>query len=532
MATRSRKPAAAEPKVEPRAEPARAPREPVVPIVARLSTDLRTLFVNLFLLVAFVLLVPVIVVQFTRTQVLIEPIAVPAALIARGLDGNVAANRLWDGLAEATTDAATLKTGISAMPQSERVDFSIPDAGISIDALVYYVRQFFHAYETRISGELRCADDACTPAGISLRLRIMREQLDVIQLPAIGGASESDYFRGAAIEILGKLDPYTAAAAVADAEPIRAMAEAQRLVLTHSPDAKWAANLVGHLKLNAGDVDEAVTAFKTALELDSSFLIAKTNLAMALTQRKDFTGAQQILDQVAQADPRSSYLAIAQAKLAEAKGDVDGAIKLLLGADANDPGTPKYLLLAANIALNAGRYDDVVAYAGRALEVDPANYAAVTLAYSIQVMNGASDKAAEVLTNALAYAPDAAAIESELVLVLIQQDRLEPALQHIEHVLSEAPADISYQLLHAQTLHYLHRDADALAQLDATAKADPDNLKLAMIYGDVYGALGRTADALSAYQRVVDHDPDADNVTEAKLRISQLQLAGGAAPSN
>lgn len=137
------------------------PRESRVPAMARLSTDLRTLCVNAFLLLAVVTLVPVIAAQFTRTQVLIEPIAVPAALAARGLDGTAAANHLWDGIYQAMNAAATSKSGISAIPAAERVDFSIPDSGVSIDALIYYIRQFFHGYETRISGDLSCADDAC-----------------------------------------------------------------------------------------------------------------------------------------------------------------------------------------------------------------------------------------------------------------------------------------------------------------------------------------------------------------------------------
>jgi predicted Zn-dependent protease len=505
------------------------PREPRVPALAKLSTDLRTLFVNLFLLLAVVVLVPVIAAQFGRTQVLIEPIAVPAALAARGLDGNVAANRLWDGIDQATTAAATSKAGIRAIPAAERVDFSIPDSGLSIDALVYYVRQFFHGYETRISGDLSCSDNACTPSGITLRLRILRDRLDVIQLPPLGAKSENDYFLDAGIDVLSRLDPFTAAAALADGQPTRAMAQAERLLETHSADAKWAANLIGNLKLTAGDADGAITAFQRALNLDPDFLIAKTNLASALTDKKDFAGAQAILAHVAQADPNNLYLSIASAKLAAARGDLDGALKMLSEADARDPGTPRYNLIAAQVALKANRLPDVVQYADRVLLLDPANYDAVTMIYAIHVAQGSPDQAEAALNHALDYQPDADAIESELALVLIAESKFLPALHHIEHALSEAPTRADYQLTRARILHYLGRDGEALPQLDATALIDPDDPKVAMTYGDVYAALGRATDAAAAYQQVVTANTDPDDVARAQKAIAQIHVPAASA---
>lgn len=206
-------------------KPAHVAREPVtLPRVASLSSDIRTLVVNVAILIVLLIVAPVVIGQFWRNQVLIEPIAVPAALQRTGLTPEVAAAGLWDGLKEVEAEADSAKASVTAIPDSQQVDFSIPDAGLSIDSLIYYVREFFNAYETRISGELRCASAACLPGQVTLRLRIVDDGLEVIDLPPQGNLTEDQYFRQAAGRVMGALDPFTAIAADSAADPTHARA--------------------------------------------------------------------------------------------------------------------------------------------------------------------------------------------------------------------------------------------------------------------------------------------------------------------
>src|SRR5688572_33481830 len=99
----ARKPAA-----KPATVPAAPARDPItLPEAASLTSDVRTLLVNITILLAIVLVVPVIAVQFLRSQVVIEPIGVPAQLSATGLTAEIAAGRLWDGLEAITAAAGT-----------------------------------------------------------------------------------------------------------------------------------------------------------------------------------------------------------------------------------------------------------------------------------------------------------------------------------------------------------------------------------------------------------------------------------------
>lgn len=240
---------------------------------------------------------------------------------------------------------------------------------------------------------------------MSLRIRILRERLDIIQMPPIGKQSETDYFRAAAVRILTVLDPFTAAAAQMQSNPTVALAAAERLVQTNSADAIWAYKLIGKAKRNQGDIDGAIAAFRGALTLDPSFVISQTNLGAALVQKGDLTGAAQVFDTVARTTPDDKFLALGRYRLALAQGKTDEAIKFALQADAIDPRKPTYLFFAAQTAFAAQRLSEAADYAKRALALAPDDYGSVFLVCSIDELNGAPDKAEAVLRTAMTLSP-------------------------------------------------------------------------------------------------------------------------------
>ena len=124
-----------------------------LPGIEEFSKMLRTMFINIGFFAATLLLIPSVAGQFTRTAIVIDPIAVPEAMVTQGLTPEVVANRVWDGLHEFAATASANRETIAAIPDSQLIEFSLPDAGISIDSIFAQIRQFFQIYETRIGGE-------------------------------------------------------------------------------------------------------------------------------------------------------------------------------------------------------------------------------------------------------------------------------------------------------------------------------------------------------------------------------------------
>jgi hypothetical protein len=256
------------------------------------AKGIRSALLNLAFLAFLAILVPLLIAQFRRDQVIIEPIAVPEALASRGLTETVVANRLWDGLQDVKLAARTSKETIASLPDSRQVDFSIPDSGFSIESFVFHTRKLFNSYETRIAGDIVCADVECSPSALRLRLRVIRNDVTVLDLPSVGDTAEREYFAEAAAAVLAILDPFVALAATSEKQPIKANTLARRLIRSHHADAKWAHNLVGLIRENEGDTASALEEYRAALALDPGFVPARVNLGNALLVSGDAEGAR------------------------------------------------------------------------------------------------------------------------------------------------------------------------------------------------------------------------------------------------
>lgn len=505
-----------------RPDPEAPKRRLHIPTLATLSAELRTLLLNLCLMAIVLVMIPVVALQFLHTQVIIDTFAVPPGLVQRGLGPDVVANRLWDGLEAVMGEAGSSKEGLLAIPKSQRVDFSIPDSGISIDALVYYVRQFFHLYPTRISGEFICADAACLPGGMSLRIRVLREKLQVIQMPPMGDQPEAAYFHAAAARVLGVLDPFLAAAVEVQTHPLAGLAHAEQLVRQGHPDAIWAWNLIGTTRMNLGQTDLAIAAFRGALAIDPGFVIAQTNLGSALVAKGDYAGAAQVFDTVARTHPGDRFLALGRYRLDLAQGRTDAAIDQVLQAETADPGKATYLFMAAQAAYDAGDTAKATAFLQRALAVAPDDDGAVTLMNLIYQLAKDYDKSAALLENALTLSPDHVDFLSAYAQTLGLMHQFDPSLVQIDRLLVLKPGDTAARKLRASTLQALNRHPEALAQLRPLLQADQGNAELTFMQGQSLQAVGQSAAAKTAYAAAMALDPASPYGMMAKAYLQTL----------
>jgi tetratricopeptide (TPR) repeat protein len=468
------------------------------------STNVRTVLFNLFFLILVIILLPLLIGQFRRDQVVIEPIAVPEALAARGLTADVAASRIWDGLSDVTRAARTSKETIVALPDNRRVEFSFPDSGVSIESLVFHVRRLFNAYETRIAGEFVCATAECMPETVSLRLRVVRDGVDIIDLPPMGDRTERAYFADAASGILAVLDPFVAIGAAAETEPLKATILARRLIRSHHEDAKWAHNLIGLIRSDAGDATAAMTEFRAAIALDPSFLPARNNLGNALLRAGDLAGARAQFEAVRARDAGNVHASEGFAELALLAGDRATAVRHYLEAAEQDPVDPRYVTKAGRIELAAGRTEEGVILLTRALELDPGYLMAFGELAAMHLAKGDNLAAEKLYRDAADYAPGdpEAQMAHGRILAILKQ--WEAAVVRLKRAAELDPGNAGYRLQWAVGLQRLGRLDEALAQLLAAEKLAPADPDVQMSMGDVYRDLDRSPEAVAAYRKYLD----------------------------
>ncbi len=501
--------------------------EPVKPMslpgIEEFSKMLRTMFINVGFFAATLLLIPSIASQFTRSAIVIEPIAVPSAMVTQGLTPEVVANRIWDGLQEFAATASANRETIAAIPDSQLIEFSLPDAGISIDSIFAQIRQFFRIYETRISGEYVCASADCAPDGMQLRLRVVRQNSDVIDLPAMGATSERDYYREAAAGIYAIIDPYVAIAAQAETAPLKAATLARGLILAGSKDAKWAHNLVGDIELNGGDANTARLEYEAALGIDPNFHTARAGLANALLAMKDNEGALRELAELERRAPRNVLVPVGRSKVATTAGDIAEATRQLTIATEMEPLDPSFLTTAGRLDLEAGNFDDGVRYLSDALAIDPAFPAALNALADAQWKAGNRDEAEALYRQWLQFEPDNAKARGELGMVLQGQKKHEEALEQLQLAYDAGERD-GVEMARATAFFVLNRYADAAVAFEALAAAEPTRFPYTQLLGKAQELLGNRQAAAAAYDRYLAAVP-ADDPNRALVQEKRDALA-------
>ena len=470
------------------------------------STNVRNLFLNGLFLLAIVVVLPVLIGQFRRDQVIIEPISVPEALENQGLTANVAANRVWDGLQDVVRKSNTSKQSIDAIPDSRRVEFSFPDSGFSVESLVFHLRRLFNAYDTRIAGEFVCADKGCDPSGLRLRLRVVRQGVDLIDLPPIGARAERDYFADAGAQVLSLLDPFVALSALSESQPVKATTLARRLIRAHHKDAKWAHNLVGLIRVNGGDAAAAIEEFRAAIALDPAFPPARANLGGALLGQGDIAGAQAEFEALLADDARNVWALRGLADVALARNDPDTAVARLLAAAEADPVNPDFFARAGKVELDRNRKDEAVRLLKRSLELDPGYLPAFAFLAAMHLTDGDHGAAERIYRDAADYAPeDADAQASHGRMLAILHDWPGAAARY-ERAAALEPTNATYWFEYGRCLQKLPRLDDAMAALEKARALDPANADVMLSIADVHRDAGRNPQAVAAYKAFLELD--------------------------
>jgi tetratricopeptide (TPR) repeat protein len=473
------------------------------------STNLRTILINVLFLLMLIVVLPVLFSQFNRDEVIIEPIAVPETLAAQGFSPEVAASRVWDGLRDVKAAARTSKETLVALPDARQVEFSFPDSGFSIESLVFHLRRLFNAYETRIAGEIVCADANCERAGMRLRLRVIRDDVELVDLPPIGAADERVYFADAAASVLAVLDPFVAIAADVADNPLRATVLARGLIRMRHPDAKWAHNLIGNIRADAGDYASAAAEYQAAIELDPGFLIARSNLGRSLIKINDLTAARAEFAEIQRRSPKNLFAERGLAELALAEGDKAAAVRHFLAAAGIDPQSPRHLADAGRIEMEAGREAEGVALLTRALEIDPGYLPAFAVLGAMHVGKGDYAAAEPIYRDAADYSPDDATAQAAHGDILGLLKLWDDALVRYRRAAALDPPSAWYRLQTGRALQRLGRHGEALAELEAALGFEPANPVTVMAMADAYRDLGRTGEAVEAYRKFLELDKES-----------------------
>ena len=267
---------------------------------------------------------------------------------------------------------------------------------------------------------------------------------------------------------------------------------------------------------------------------------AELVLGMAYVAQGAFAQAEQILEPLARAQPRSArtWLELARARIGA--GHRAAAIPALERAIALQPALPRAWLTLANLRHAAGDEDGAnaaclqhVAVSAQDSELmacadalaqgdlpvaetrlrarlakEPFDVAALRMLAELAVRLGHNDEAAVLLEHALERAPGFDAARRNYAAVLNRGNRHAEALAEIDALLERSPADPSLRNMRAVVLGKLGDFDGAIATYEAVLARTPGQWQVWLGYGHALKTANRTAEAVAAYRRAIALKPD------------------------
>jgi tetratricopeptide (TPR) repeat protein len=132
----------------------------------------------------------------------------------------------------------------------------------------------------------------------------------------------------------------------------------------------------GQFLNEASLMQEAITSFRRALELDPTRVDIRCSLADTLLAIKEHSQAIEQYEEVLRQDPRSAQARLGLARASIDLGQIDRAVPMLEALVQEEPGNADALCERGRAALQSGANEEAERWLRAALKVDPGHYKA------------------------------------------------------------------------------------------------------------------------------------------------------------
>ena len=365
----------------------------------------RTFVLGVFAIVPVAFIFSILLSQLATTKIEIEPIAVSDTLAGAGQKPDVISAKLIEHIRKIEKTAATTMNIRGVSLAGEQPDISIPGAGISIAAVVSYLRPLLNDRAAHISGEITEAGRDVFRFRVTLRLN----GIFLYGSQRYVGVSElDDELKAAAEQVVHGTEAYVYASYLYPEHTEDAKKVINDIIDRPAPDEDTvrAYNLRGLILHDEGRRDAAILAYETSIFLAKKYGIANfaaphINLGNTLFESgrvKDVRLAIVHYQKAIELQPDS---ADARMRLGDALLEtrrVDEAIdSYLIAAKLDDQNSYIFRGIAKALRSSAAQRDGRYDIAARLLA-------------EWDVAHGQFDEAIEIYKKALTKAPSATAV--------------------------------------------------------------------------------------------------------------------------
>jgi tetratricopeptide (TPR) repeat protein len=406
----------------------------------------------------------------SKKVISIAPISVPQGLAANGYTPDVAAERLKGALNDIVNRAHSMPGEPDVAMQIDLPSIVVPSSTLSSEALAAQIRRFFRIDgRWNVSGEITIVEN-------KLRLRLRMNERDLYE-----SASEVDLehpdglFAAAAQKIFEEADPYILAASLSDTDLEKSLEIAKRIMDRpgKDPAISRAHNLTGNILCNQHKINEAITEYRKAIELDPLYANPHNGLGLTLSDQGATEKAIAEYRKAIELDPLYANPHNNLGNVLSAQGKTEEAITEYRKAIELDPLYANPHNNLGNVLTAQGKTEEAITAYRKAIELDPLYANAHNALGNILSDHGKIEDAIAEYRKAI---------------------ELDPLYAHAHHNLGNA-------------LSEQNKAGEAIAEYRKAIELDPLYAHPHVALGNILSALGKTEEAIAEYRKAIEVDP-------------------------
>jgi cellulose synthase operon protein C len=280
----------------------------------------------------------------------------------------------------------------------------------------------------------------------------------------------------------------------------------------------------GYAQIGLKRPDDAQKSFADAERASPNAvgpLLAEARLAVA---RADLEGAQAKIDRAIAAQPKSVEALLAKAQLLRLKNDISGATTVLDELIADQPSVTQARLDRANLELAAGKNELAKADIDAVLKAVPGNVEAIYLRAVMETQSRNYKAADADLERISAYIGRIQRAYYLQAVVKEQLGQLEQAEEAAGKYLGRAPNDLAGYKVLARIQFAKHRPDQVVETLAKVVESGKPDAEAYDLLGRAYAATGRGQEAIESFQKAQTLAPNDIGV---QTRLASARMGVG-----
>jgi tetratricopeptide (TPR) repeat protein len=289
---------------------------------------------------------------------------------------------------------------------------------------------------------------------------------------------------------------------------------AYRRAIELNPRFYWSHHYLGEALVSQRDWEGAIAAYRRAIELNSNSIYSYHKLGQVLTHVGQWQEAIACYHQAIELDPNFAECHNSLGEALAQQGKLDEAITCYQTAVELDPGYDETYINLSEAALQQGRIDEAFQFIQTALQLNPGNWKTHHQLGEILQHKNQLDEAIAAFQKTIQLNPESLLSYCKLGAIHTQQQQWKEAIKAYKIALELDPKSGMIQHHLGHILSKQQKWDEAITYYRKAIELSPDSAVVYLHWGEALTQLQQYKEAIAKYQKALELDPNFELVLQ------------------